>query len=252
MLHRKRSTREITKMDVQIGEASIPLVIYRELRHNWRIAIAQQSVNLRIPLIDSPDQPGDPVQWAMKWIKKKFASEPQIFNRFFLKAPTDGKIYQTVFGAYTLRIVQANRKTAGGQVVDRELIVKCPNLWNEGMRADGLPRVVSKLLAHALHDDFFHKIMDLNDRYYQFVVEGLSFKYNKSNWGSCSHDGNLTFSTRLFLAPEPVVDYVIIHELAHLRHHNHSRAFWDLVAAAMPDYRRCTAWLKEHGNDLYF
>ena len=137
-------------------------------------------------------------------------------------------------------------------MVGQDLIVKCPRTWNEAERADVLPKMVSELLASVLYDDFFEKIMTVNDQHFQFVVEGLSFKYNKSNWGSCSHDGNLTFSTRLFLAPEPVVDYVIIHELAHLKHHNHSKAFWNLVATAMPEYRRCTAWLKENGDALYY
>ncbi len=252
MLHRRRGTREITKMDVELEAGKVPLIIYREPRDNWRIALAQRSVNLRIPLVKSIEQPGDPITWAVDWIQQKYRSEPQIFNRFFIKSPFHGKIYQTLFGDYRLDIAEDNRRIARGKTKGNVIEIKCPKDWDEDIRKETLPNLISKILAGAFHLDFLRKIMAINDEHFQFVVEGLSFKYNKSNWGSCSHHGNLTFSTRLFLAPESVVDYVIIHELAHLRHHNHSKDFWHLVGQAMPNYKAKTRWLRKHGNELYF
>jgi hypothetical protein len=66
----------------------------------------------------------------------------------------------------------------------------------------------------------------------------------RTRWGSCSSTGTLSFTWRLVMAPLDVVDYVVIHELAHLKVKNHSKIFWDGVAALMPDYKRRMAWLK--------
>lgn len=72
-----------------------------------------------------------------------------------------------------------------------------------------------------------------------------------SRWGSCSSRGDLSFSWRLILAPEPVLDYVVAHEVAHLIEMNHSPRFWRLVARLMPAYERERAWLKRHGATLH-
>ncbi len=74
-----------------------------------------------------------------------------------------------------------------------------------------------------------------------------------SRWGSCSAKGNLNFNCLLALCPEAVRDYVIIHELCHLKHMNHYREFWLEVEAHCPSYRASRAWLKEKGgNELFF
>ncbi len=70
----------------------------------------------------------------------------------------------------------------------------------------------------------------------------------RTRWGSCSTNGTLSFTWRLVMAPLDVVDYVVIHELVHLRVHNHSKDFWDAVAALMPDYKQRMAWLKTNGS----
>ncbi len=72
----------------------------------------------------------------------------------------------------------------------------------------------------------------------------------RTRWGSCSRKGTLSFSWRLVMAPPEVVDYVVVHELAHLREMNHSRAFWELVGAILPDYKQRRAWLKKNGFSL--
>jgi predicted metal-dependent hydrolase len=72
----------------------------------------------------------------------------------------------------------------------------------------------------------------------------------QSRYGSCSADNRLSFSWRLVMAPYPVIDYVIIHELAHIRHKNHSKRFWGFVESVMPDYRQRRHWLNENNHLL--
>jgi predicted metal-dependent hydrolase len=72
----------------------------------------------------------------------------------------------------------------------------------------------------------------------------------KRRWGSCSAKGSLNFSWRLVMAPLAVIDYVVVHELSHLKIKNHSRKFWDLVESYCPDYRAQRKWLRNNSNLL--
>lgn len=72
----------------------------------------------------------------------------------------------------------------------------------------------------------------------------------KSRWGSCSSRGTLSFNYRLVFAPPEILDYVVVHELCHLTHMNHSKDFWDKVASVLPDYKLRRKWLREHGSEL--
>jgi predicted metal-dependent hydrolase len=78
----------------------------------------------------------------------------------------------------------------------------------------------------------------------------LTIKDQRTRWGSCSTQGNLNFSWRLIMAPKEVLDYVVVHELAHLVHMDHSKKFWNVVEKYMPDYRRRLRWLKDNGISL--
>lgn len=82
------------------------------------------------------------------------------------------------------------------------------------------------------------------------AVKSVSMRSQATRWGSCSSTGSLNFNWRLVLAPPFVLDYVAAHEVAHLREMNHSQAFWDRCAEALPDMARGRAWLKAHGRQL--
>ena len=78
----------------------------------------------------------------------------------------------------------------------------------------------------------------------------VTIRQQRSRWGSCSAKRNLNFNWKLILAPPECLEYVVIHELAHLKVFNHSEAFWDEVRKRMPDYDVWRKWLKLHGQEL--
>ena len=75
------------------------------------------------------------------------------------------------------------------------------------------------------------------NRYYNHAVRRIFIKNSKSRWGSCSSAGNLNFNYKLLFLPPEVLDYVVVHELCHLREFNHGPAFWALVAEALPNHK---------------
>ena len=84
----------------------------------------------------------------------------------------------------------------------------------------------------------------------QLEPKGHVVRDYKARWGSCSAKGDLSFNWRIFMAPTEVVDSVIVHELAHLKHFNHSKQFWSLVYSACPNYKEQHEWLKTHQQEL--
>ena len=82
------------------------------------------------------------------------------------------------------------------------------------------------------------------------VVKAVSIRSQKTRWGSCGRNGHISLNWRLMLMPEWVRDYVLVHELMHLRRLDHSPKFWRLVEAACPAYRLARQWLRTHGPAL--
>ena len=82
------------------------------------------------------------------------------------------------------------------------------------------------------------------------TVTGVSIRNQRTRWGSCGRDGKISLNWRLVLMPPSVRDYVLIHELMHLKRLDHSPAYWRLVAAACPGYREARQWLRINGPAL--
>ena len=78
----------------------------------------------------------------------------------------------------------------------------------------------------------------------------LTIRGQKTRWGSCSRKGNLSLNWKLLMAPEPVIDYVILHEVIHLKEMNHTKRFWHLVAEQCPRWRQHRKWLRNHEAEL--
>jgi len=100
----------------------------------------------------------------------------------------------------------------------------------------------------------YRKVIRSQVAYYAQLMKtsyiSLKFSDTRSQWGSCSSDNNLQFSWRLIMAPLLVLNYVVIHELAHTIEKNHSANFWSKVRLHTPSYRQQIKWLQKHGDTL--
>ena len=88
------------------------------------------------------------------------------------------------------------------------------------------------------------------NRYYNFEYLRITVRNQKTRWGSCSSNKTLSFNCKLALLPEEMVDYIVVHELCHLREMNHSKRFWDLVAQTIPNHRAIRKRLHREGLKL--
>jgi predicted metal-dependent hydrolase len=135
----------------------------------------------------------------------------------------------------------------------RRGIVECNSTDCVITVAGELPHVPRRLLdwlkAAAKSD-----LTAASQRYAQLMgvsYRRITIRDQKTRWGSCSASGDLSYSWRLILAPSYVLDYVAAHEVAHLKHLDHSQRFWRLVLTHCPNAARAKKWLKAHGHDVH-
>ena len=115
---------------------------------------------------------------------------------------------------------------------------------------DYLPRRVADFLKGEARDEITRRAFDKAERIERQIAR-LTLRDTRSRWGSCNSEGRLNFSWRLILTPEPVLDYVVAHEVAHLKHLHHGPRFWSLVNKLTEDMENARRWLRDNGNGLH-
>ncbi len=148
-----------------------------------------------------------------------------------------------------LLVVKEERLSSKVELNGDRLIIRI----NQALEEDASAREIERRLRVWLRKTAKETILGKLDYYKkQLAVEfnEVRVKEQKTRWGSCSQKGNLNFNWRLVSAPEEVIDYVVVHELCHLVHMNHSKNFWSLVGNILPDYKQLRKWLKVNGRLL--
>jgi predicted metal-dependent hydrolase len=127
--------------------------------------------------------------------------------------------------------------------IEKQRRRQVPRLGLEGLPvSESAARVGARELVSALAEEEAERL--------GVAYRRIRIGSQRTLWGSCSPAGTLSFTWRLVLAPLEVLDYVVVHELCHLRVPNHSRSFWALVESRRPHWREQRTWLREHGPEL--
>lgn len=234
---------------LKIGEQEIPVHIYLERRNNARVSIGKTGLNIRLPDLLPRHEQAKQVERFYEWALQKYAEKPHLLQRqIAAKQYKDGHTFLLQARHYTLHITDSDKATGSARLVDDDIYLRIPVEWNDTERNKKIPQLASRVLAKRYYKPMYDRLHQLNDAYFKKTINEFRLKYVSSVWGSCSRKGNINISTRLLFATPDVIDYVLIHELAHLVHADHSPAFWAQVARVMPNYKQQEQWLKKHGH----
>ena len=196
-------------------------------------------MQLRLPL----EQPSPPETHGVRLQSEDFRIHfvrMRQARRYVMRVRPDGDLRVTIprggSKAEAIRFADRHLDWARRQRT-RVLEARRPVEVDKDLRAKAATELPPQLLAlAALHG---------------LTVARVTIRNQRSRWGSCSARGHITLNFRLMLMPAEVREYILIHELMHLRQANHSRRFWRLVEAACPGFRDAERWLKKHGATLF-
>ena len=240
------------QFDLEVNGQTVPVRIITERRVNSRVTLNNKGILLRLSKDLSAEERRKQVEHFMKWAKEKIADRPQLLQNLPVRKYVNDEILQV--GAHTFRISKIYQDTKsstarmGGQNISLMI--------SKGLTATAEDECCSYLVSRCLIKYFQplieKKLHDLNNLYFKKHIKSVKLKYNVSNWGSChKQKGEINISVRLMFAPEKVIDYVCIHELAHLIEANHSARFWQIVQQIMPDYHLSEKHLSENNLKYY-
>ncbi|MEM7406640.1 MAG: SprT family zinc-dependent metalloprotease [Pseudomonadota bacterium] len=217
-----------TQREVQINGRAVSYgwVRSRRRRHTHLVMDEQEGLQLRAPLWISAREADALVTRAADWVEDALARRAaSASNRLEL---VDGAVLPCGDRRLELRLRAAHRPRVS--LRGNQLVVQGPELAAPVVRAS-----LEVWYRKEAHDLFWMRLLELGQPY-GLRPAGLTIRAQKTRWGSCSSRGRISLNWRLLLLPGRLSDYVLAHELCHLRHMNHSRAFWSLLSTVMPDY----------------
>lgn len=177
------------------------------------------------------------------WIVKKM-SEKERSIKEAEKAFIPGEKFLYLGESYPLEIEESsNRKVPlklsfGKFVLDKDHIEEAKDLFIQWYKKEAKARIIERI-------DFYSNRL-------QLFSKGIRITSAKYRWGSCSRDNRLSFSWRIIMASLSIIDYILIHELVHIKEKNHSKRFWNYLESILPDYRKHRLWLKKNGHAIRF
>jgi predicted metal-dependent hydrolase len=235
-------------MRINIGNELLEVKVARSRRKTWEIRItSERTLQVRGPLKVSDKKIIELLHTKAGWIVKKLEAmrmrPPVKPGRRF----ADGEPYPYMGDEYPLNItVSPNKSRVSVKLVEEGFLISVPE-HNPDIIRSALEQWCRKTAGQVLPE----RVRAVEGRM-GLKCRQVTVKDQKKRWGSCSSLGNINLNWRLILMPPDVMDSVIVHELAHLVHPNHSSHFYGYLGLHNPDHKAHDRWLKEQGRQLFF
>ncbi len=239
------------QIQLELNGMYIPVNVHYEFRKNVRVSLGKKAVNFRMPLGLSSSQKKEYWQWCKDYLLKNIQT---VKDLYITKDYQNGDIIHTTLKDYLLKIEKTTNQSHSAKIIkkDDQLIIFLRINQEDKNYNKAIKSLISRVIASNQINYITERLHNINQEFFKVPVDAVKLKYTTSRWGSCSSKGNINLSTRLLLLPQEIMDYVIIHELAHRKEMNHSPRFWTWVAQAMPNYKEKERWLKKHGKEFDF
>lgn len=183
------------------------------------------------------------------WIETNLAKYQTVRAAYPQKSFVEGEMLPLLGREVRITYREGHRAKPHISVCGERLVVEIPSSRWSGFDP-GVPHPEIRPIVIEFYRHAGRKLLTSRVAYFAARLElfpsALTFRSQKTRWGSCSSKGAISLNWRLVIAPQEVIDYVVVHELAHLRYYNHSRAFWGLVGKEISLYRELRDWLREH------
>ncbi len=182
-----------------------------------------------------------------KRIRRSIEKNPNRYAEIKELNFTDGQTLRVLDRAFVVKVDRPpnSRRTASSLDLDA-ITVSVPAAYPKE-RADSI--VTKKVIGIASAEmlpELERRIAYFNDRHFHSVIPSIAIRDTTKVMGSCAPDNSIMISFRMLCADPPMLDYIIVHELAHTRFKNHSKMFWALVSFVIPDYRQRRRWLRNN------
>ncbi|MEZ4921256.1 MAG: SprT family zinc-dependent metalloprotease [Saprospiraceae bacterium] len=250
--NKKAPASQKFRTTIMLEGQELPVTVYMERRLNTRFSISRKGISLRIPGGQGNAFVQAQLYELKEWLRVQVQKKPQLLAHFTPKTYSTGQTLQVGDRKYWIELKNSDRATSVAKLVGETICLDISNKADKFEEEKTIKTLLSRIVANDYLPEITARVEEINQRTFRQKINGVFLKYNHSNWGSCSINGNVNLSTRLLFAPRPVQDYVILHELAHLIEMNHSDRYWALVERFMPDYRDKELWLKNHGKSCDF
>jgi predicted metal-dependent hydrolase len=242
------SRKTLNPASLELNEVrgkQVPLKLIKESRKNVRTSVGKDAVYLRIPFWTSRKQQQKLRAWCIQWLQNKH-QKTGLLNSLQKRSIRDGSIISLPQERLSVRVSHADRKSGKGTIRANTVFLDLPEGLGLEDEQNLCRKMINNLLCKRYQPAFERRVREINARFFKQQVTSVKLRYNYSKWGSCTTNQQISLSTRLIFAPQDVIDYVIVHELAHLIEMNHSDRFWDIVGKIIPDYRDQEKWLREN------
>jgi predicted metal-dependent hydrolase len=175
-----------------------------------------------------------------KWIKNKILLQKKI-KQLPKKKFIDGEVFKFLGKDLILKI---NINDVIRTYIKNDYI--CLDLKNNSKNNRDKIKKELELFYRSFSEKILKEKTLIESKKMNLKVEKIKVRSYKNRWGSCSSNGDISYNWKLIMAPEKIINYVIIHELCHLIHFNHSRDYWKEVSKKLPNYRESKEWLKSN------
>ena len=238
-------------LSLKIGTTLISYTIRRSLRAKYvSLSISADGVQVVAPFTMNDSEIISLVEKKQKWVFNKLESYRQRLSQMPVERKfVSGEKLLFLGNNYPLKVLEQKDNYTNVNLTDGQFLVAInADLPIEKRQEEIQGKLEQWYIKKA--KELITKRLELFSDKIGVKVNAVRFKNQKTRWGSCSQKGNLNFNWKLVMAPTFIVDYVVVHELCHLKQLNHSPAFWLLVGNQISDYKEMRKWLKENGNKL--